>query len=1514
MAQDSTIVSIPSDFDSSPIESIRNRNIERNARQLAALNIPKLDFVKEKKLPVFSKRVVKDYGRKDLPNRSAKTKAVSKGETPLRTHSRAGLWSCVSDCSSTFSSAASLTSHLKNDHHLPLVTENLAPLGLAICPFCQRVFEALRGISTHSSHCRARKIPVIELVAGDFPRQCFTWWSLESKWYEGIASKSEFVDCFLVDYPAKFYGRKAACEHEKFYNVAFSRPAIGAIETVQSAAFVAPIIAIDGGVLEQGFVASLSPMSVGSFSPLTPASPVASPKSLSFCATPALSVLTACDSVDLAAAPTQIIASLDASPLSNVLAACDCSDLVPSLGFPTCSPLASISSHVAIAESLPSTQLASSSSDGEDHKHVSQSPRAQRIDEQYARWNTPELLEVKEVPALLEINDCKFLGSDDEKKRLNDSVPDWFLKESVIPLNFIPTKENVTQVLIDIQRKAGFLKGFPPLAMWRASQKRQWERCTAEFAPYFEQALTFDRQSAEFLVLFLRIFELPAIALKFTLPEQKGVSEGKAALGGKLRKVESLTMQNRLHAASKVLFSHGIAPASAALFERLQSLHPALKEPIPDLTTDKKQFTIPPSKATAILFKKCTEHWDTPDPYGWNTAMLHLIRNAPGECFFSLFARLVSHVVSADVSDLVAYALASGSIIGLNKDDEETSLKRQAQGLAPRERPINQGSLVLKLAFDIALHSPKAQAAVKALDPIQKGVGAKRGMEIIAHTCNTLYAEGYAILKLDATNGFQEIKRSSLHRAVQKKCPSLLSLFKKYYTKESTCFFSMESEIRLLTANEGARIGCKLSSFAFALTVQDFYENIRARTLQARDGSCIKAATDDIVVVLKADAADEKALYSKVKEVLTVLHTDSQKVGLSFANDKAQFLLPKGWTPIPDLLPAGVSVFSTTSADPKLQGMEIVGAPVGSDAFCRLFVEKTLDRMLRESEALVKLHPQCATKLLKDCVCAAPAYLAQVCHPSISKQHLQKFDDHVWKLWLSILGGTENSGACCDKSMQRARMKAYLPSRLNGVGLRSWERTSDIAWFASVASCIGLQDVDFEYAIQFLKKQSESAYKLVVLAVGGPSYLEKARCELFPVNEPDVLCSPEFYVDLFKFEPKLKLQQEMLNCANHVAHQKFVAYVDHANTSEEIMIESMKREDSSLLSKMFTANLMQLDTRVTKDQFTSVARQFVCLPPITHGTGGMKEEKCSCSVQLCSNHKCKAPSAKLDAAGNHGLVCNPGVKAMRATILEKALEQSFRRTGGTPQRQPQTYDLLGKIFTKDDLARLFSGRLNTTESERRKKLAMEYLDIISTIPRGAIRTAELGMLRERFPAAPNAKDEENGKGVIRFDLKFPSKFPDKPQEVWLDHAIVQETCTTHAEDTLNYLLDNRVNTLGKSPAFQKTFGGKVRRYASLRDVVTRLMEERKLDCQPKFLCPIVSSLGYMNDDMTKLMKFMINCFKENFSKTPRLDGLDLKALKGRFKAELKNTLCFALVRANALSLCNQGVNGVTNPV
>src|SRR4028118_1654826 len=101
--------------------------------------------------------------------------------------------------------------------------------------------------------------------------------------------------------------------------------------------------------------------------------------------------------------------------------------------------------------------------------------------------------------------------------------------------------------------------------------------------------------------------------------------------------------------------------------------------------------------------------------------------------------------------------------------------------------------------------------------------------------------------------------------------------------------------------------------------------------------------------------------------------------------------------------------------------MQIVGAPVGPHEFCSAYVEKELKRMLRESESLIQLHPQCATKILRDCLCAAPGYLSQVCHPSITKEHLQNFDDCVWNLWLQTLGGVgDGSPSSCRSSMDRS--------------------------------------------------------------------------------------------------------------------------------------------------------------------------------------------------------------------------------------------------------------------------------------------------------------------------------------------------------------------------------------------------------------------------------------------------------------------------------------------------------------
>jgi hypothetical protein len=66
--------------------------------------------------------------------------------------------------------------------------------------------------------------------------------------------------------------------------------------------------------------------------------------------------------------------------------------------------------------------------------------------------------------------------------------------------------------------------------------------------------------------------------------------------------------------------------------------------------------------------------------------------------------------------------------------------------------------------------------------------------------------------------------------------------------------------------------------------------------------------------------------------------------------------------------------------------------------------------------------------------------------------------------------------------------------------------------------------------------------------------------------------------------------------------------------------------------------------------------------------------------------------------------------------------------------------------------------------------------------------------------------------------------------------------------------------------------------------------------------------------MQKLMKFILDRFVcTQKGKPPRRDGMDPRVIKGRFKAQIKNSICFALLKGNALAMENQGCHGIVHP-
>jgi hypothetical protein len=77
-------------------------------------------------------------------------------------------------------------------------------------------------------------------------------------------------------------------------------------------------------------------------------------------------------------------------------------------------------------------------------------------------WKLP-LVERKEPLIALAVSACDVSAGGND---LSELLPEWFLQGSCV-LNFEPTKEHVTRVMTEIHQNAGFLRGLPPLELWR---------------------------------------------------------------------------------------------------------------------------------------------------------------------------------------------------------------------------------------------------------------------------------------------------------------------------------------------------------------------------------------------------------------------------------------------------------------------------------------------------------------------------------------------------------------------------------------------------------------------------------------------------------------------------------------------------------------------------------------------------------------------------------------------------------------------------------------------------------------------------------------------------------------------------------------------------------------------------------------------------------------------------------------------------------------------------------------
>ena len=266
-------------------------------------------------------------------------------------------------------------------------------------------------------------------------------------------------------------------------------------------------------------------------------------------------------------------------------------------------------------------------------------------------------------------------------------------------------------------------------------------------------------------------------------------------------------------------------------------------------------------------------------------------------------------------------------------------------------------------------------------------------------------------------------------------------------------------------------------------------------------------------------------------------------------------------------------------------------------------------------------------------------------------------------------------------------------------------------------------------------------------------------------------------------------------------------------------------------------------------------------------------------------------------------MCHAGMGARKATKLERSLERVFRKAGGRAIRQPSSTHLLGEVIPKEDMAALFPGGLNLEETKKNGVIAIELADAL-LLPPSALKDAVIDEVRTRLPEVDEKVKEANYYNTIRFDLCLGASFPaDSPRQFYLDHVIVHETSESYQDAMIAHLEGGEEPT--KSMPFRRAETAKHRRYCGLMDLTKHLEKQRVLDFQPSFLFPVISALGYVNEDAVKMTRWMHTVMNKCVT-TMGDDGIAIGVIKHRYKVDVRNAICFGVLRGNALAMHNVG--------
>ena len=308
-------------------------------------------------------------------------------------------------------------------------------------------------------------------------------------------------------------------------------------------------------------------------------------------------------------------------------------------------------------------------------------------------------------------------------------------------LSSMPSKEELLALAGKLHEASRDLGHLPPAKLWGKQMVTEWRRACNQFTPVLQQALD-GRDELQLLQAVLDLLELPTLHLLKAKPTRGAHCDhpepaGTAARGNPLlNKAKKLVYMDLPAKAMQALLSNGVATRTRAVFAILTAMHPKREVELHQHAPKGPQIKVTPAQAKQHIYSRAGSDTSSICCFGWSAQHLLHLRGAKNrrqagqrgrQAFIQQVARLVARIGSADVPEAVAEILTCGALVALHKLDKREQAEAAAAGRPPEIRPVNVGCAFLRWGLKLALASPQAQAAAKALQPIQLGLATRGG-------------------------------------------------------------------------------------------------------------------------------------------------------------------------------------------------------------------------------------------------------------------------------------------------------------------------------------------------------------------------------------------------------------------------------------------------------------------------------------------------------------------------------------------------------------------------------------------------------------------------------------------------------------------------------------------------------------------------------------------------------------------------------------------------------------------